>query len=84
MSAFVTDDEYDRARSEPDFRQKLLMEKLDLLLEEIAKLRQRKPASGSPEARFLREGVDLAVQVADVLQKGARPAPHRPGGSEAA
>ena len=73
MSAFVTDDEYDRARAEPDFRQKLLMEKLDLLLEEIAKLRLRKPASGSPEARYLREGVDLAVQVANALQKGANP-----------
>lgn len=79
MSALVTEDEYERARSEPDFRQKLLMEKLDLLLAEIGKLRQRKPAPGSPDARFLREGVDLAVRMADLLQKGAQA-----GNSEAA
>lgn len=72
MSAFVTDAEYDRARNEPDFRQKLLMEKLDLLLEEISRLRQRKPAPGTPEARLLRESVDLAVKMASLLQKNAR------------
>jgi len=84
MSAFITDDEYDRARNEPDFRQKLLMEKLDFLLEEIARLRESKPASGSPEARFLREGVDLAVQMADLLQKGAKADSAKADSSEAA
>ena len=71
MSALVTEDEFDRARQDPEFRQKLMVDKLDQLLEEIARLRETKPAPDSDTARQIREGVDLAVQLADLLQKAA-------------
>lgn len=71
MSDLVTEDEFDRARQDPEFRQKLMVDKLDQLLEEIARLRETKPAPDSDTARQIREGVDLAVQLADLLQKAA-------------
>jgi len=69
MSALVTEDELNRAQQDPEFRQKLMMDKLDLLLGEIARLRETKPAPDSDVARQIREGVDLAVKLADLLQK---------------
>ncbi len=79
MTGIVTDADLERARQEPAFRHQLVAENLDLLLRELAKLR-----SGTPDptrAGQLREGVDLAVQLADLLQRIAGEAP---GSSRAA
>jgi hypothetical protein len=68
-SYFVTDHDLARARRDPEFREKLLASNLDYLLVALARLR----ASGSAEhpgpAEQIREGVQLAVKLADMLQK---------------
>jgi hypothetical protein len=75
MSEQVTDEELERARTDPEFRQEFMAGKLEMLLEALNKMRQ---ASGvEPQAaRQIREGVDLAVKLADRLQQksGARSA----------
>ena len=64
----VTADDLARARKDPAFRQQLMAENLDLLLEALN--RMRRASSNTPEsARQMREGVDLAVKLADRLQR---------------
>lgn len=69
MSAFAlaTDHDRERAREDPAFRQKLLSDHLDRLLDELNRLRRGKP--DAERAKQIREGVDLAVKLADLLQK---------------
>lgn len=64
----VTDSDLALARSDPQFRRKLIADSLELLLGELNRLRNR---SGSDPARTrqIREGVDLAVKLADLLQR---------------
>jgi hypothetical protein len=73
MTGIVTDADLERARQEPAFRHQLVAENLDLLLRELAKLRSSAP--DPTRAGQLREGVDLAVQLADLLQRIAGEAP---------
>ena len=71
MSDLVSDDDLARARSDPAFRQQLLAENLERLLEALNTMRRTDDAS--PEAaRQMREGVDLAVKLADRLQQTRR------------
>jgi hypothetical protein len=76
-SAFpgVTDDDLARARSDPAFRQKLLTESLETLLAKMQKLRKSTPSAVSTGEGQLREGVELAVRLAELIQKvdGAHP-----------
>jgi hypothetical protein len=66
MSELVTAEELAQARSDADFRQKFLAFHLEQLLEALKVLRNSEP---NPEtARQLREGVQLAVKMADRLQ----------------
>ena len=66
----VTEDDILRARSDPEFRQQMMAENLDRLLEALNKM--RRAADPKPEAeRQIREGVDLAVKLADILQQNA-------------
>jgi hypothetical protein len=69
MSAFspVTDADLARARDDPAFRKKLLAQNLDALLTGIKKLRGPPPSSGGG-ARQLRESVELAVRLAELIQ----------------
>jgi hypothetical protein len=70
MSDLITEDELARARSDPEFRQQLLAQNLDRLLEALNKM--RKSGDTDPAAaRQIREGVDLAVKLADWLQQNA-------------
>ncbi len=72
MAAFspVTNDDLRRARSDPDFRQKMLTENLGLLLSRMQ--RMRNAASAAPGgAKQLREGVKLAVRLAELIQTGS-------------
>jgi hypothetical protein len=63
----VTDDELARARSDPAFRQKMLSQSLEALLEGIKKLRKT-PGSPGQDERQIREGVELAVRLAELIQ----------------
>jgi hypothetical protein len=78
MSALVTDDDLARARSDPGFRQQLMVNKLDLLLAALDSVR-RANGSNPERARQLREGADLAVKLADRLQD-ARQSEEPPAG----
>jgi hypothetical protein len=72
MSALITEEEFARAKDDAQFRQRMMVEKLDLLLAEIARMRLDKPEPNSPTAKQIKEGVDLAVKLADILQKKAQ------------
>jgi hypothetical protein len=70
MNELVSDEDLERARSDPEFRQKLLADNLERLLRALNVMRQTQ--SGNPQAaRQIREGVDLAVKLADRLQQNA-------------
>ena len=69
----VTDADLARARQDPAFRHQLVADHLDLLLNELNKLRNSAP--DAPRARQIREGVDLAVRLANLLQKIAVESP---------
>lgn len=69
MSDLVTEDDLARARSDPEFRQQLLAQNLDRLLEALNRMRRQ--GLPTPEgAQQIREGAALAVQLADRLQSG--------------
>jgi hypothetical protein len=70
MSDLVSEDDLARARQDPAFRQQLLADNLERLLDALNKMRRSN--SDSPQAaRQIREGVDLAVKLADRLQQNA-------------
>lgn len=63
----VTDADLAQARSDPAFRQKMLEQNLTALLDGIKKLRNGHPGAGAG-ARELREGVQYAVRLAEMIQ----------------
>jgi hypothetical protein len=69
----VTDAELARARNDPSFRQKLLSQNMEALLAGIKRLR-REPATSADGAKQIREGVELAVRLAELIQGPAKPA----------
>jgi hypothetical protein len=75
MAAFapVTDAELARARSDRAFRQKLLEQSLEALLAGLQKLRNAGPSRKSMSAKLIREGVELAVRLAELIQAPAKP-----------
>lgn len=74
MSDLVTDEDIRRARRDPVFRQQMLAENLGRLLEALK--RMRREGNATPHtARQMREGVDLAVKLADRLQQYDNPGP---------
>jgi hypothetical protein len=74
MSPFspVTEAELSRARNDPAFRRRLLRQSLDALLGKLQKERQAS-RSASPNEGQIREGVTLAVRLAELIQAGADP-----------
>ena len=67
MSAVISEEDLARARTDDAFRQRLMAESLDRLLALLNDMRRR--TDQNPErARQIREGVDLAVKLADRLQ----------------
>lgn len=74
MSVLVTDDDLARARKDPEFRQRFYADQLDRLLEKLNELRK----SGG-DARLIKEGVDLAVKLAERLNTKANMAKTTPG-----
>jgi hypothetical protein len=74
----VTDAELAQARSDPAFRQTLLSQNLDVLLARLKSLRSNGPSQraekGSDKgANQIREGVELAVKLAELIQAPAKP-----------
>jgi hypothetical protein len=69
MSSFppVTEADLSRARSDPAFRQRLLQQSLDALLDRLQKERQM-PNSVAAKPAQMREGVTLAVRLAELIQ----------------
>lgn len=69
MSPFsqVTDADLSRARTDRAFRQKLLQQSLDALLGRLNKERQM-PSSVAAKPGQMREGVTLAVRLAELIQ----------------
>jgi hypothetical protein len=70
MSTFsaITDSDLARARSDPAFRQQLLTCSLEMLLARIQKLRRTAQSVHPAEGKQLREGVELAVRLAELIQ----------------
>ena len=69
----VTEADLARARRDPAFRQQLVAANLELLIEELNKLRSAE--TNAKHARQIREGGHLAVQLAELLQRlGGTPA----------
>lgn len=75
MSDLATEDDIERARRDPSFRQQLLAHNLEKLLSALNIMRKnndKDPVS----VRQIKEGVDLAVKLADRLhQKDRNPGP---------
>jgi hypothetical protein len=67
MHRLVTEEDLTRAREDAGFRQQLMADNLERLLEALKQLRKSDYASAEA-ARQLREGVDLAVKLAARLQ----------------
>ena len=64
----ASEDDLEHARADPAFRDRLMAENLDMLLSELSRLRTK--ASHKPEsARHIREGANLAVKLAERLQR---------------
>ena len=71
MGDLVTEDDLARARTDPGFRQQLMADNLERLLEALNEM--RRSSDIKPDAaRQIREGVDLAVKLADRLQQNAQ------------
>jgi hypothetical protein len=64
----VTEDELARARNDPAFRQKLLSQSMEALLAGIKRLRKAQ-APTADETKQIREGVELAVRLAELIQE---------------
>jgi hypothetical protein len=77
LFAPVTEAELARARSEPAFRQKLLAQNLEILLAGVQKLRNATPSQGTASAKQMREAIELAVRLAEMIQRPAQQASRR-------
>jgi hypothetical protein len=66
--ALVTDRDLARARTDSEFRHRLVADNLEMLLDQLNRLRSRKDTDPA-RARQIREGVDLAVRLAELLQR---------------
>jgi len=64
----VTEEQLARARQDPAFRRKLLAENLDFLLATLNKMSKSRAAAEPACARQIRDGVELAVKLAGLLQ----------------
>jgi hypothetical protein len=73
--ALVTDEDLARARIDSAFRHQLVADNLELLLTELNRLRSGR--SDAKRSKQIREGVDLAVRLAELLQRIERPAAAR-------
>ena len=71
----VTDADLTRARTDPFFRQRLLEQNLEALLAGMKRLRNGAANSPGAGAKQLREGVELAVRLAELIQHSDQRSP---------
>ena len=64
----VTDEVLERARFDPAYRRKLLSDNLEVLLTKLNRMRAAGNSVDKNAARQIREGVDMAVRLAELLQ----------------
>ena len=69
MSKFVpvSEEELAHARIDPKFRQRLLSQNMEVLLESLKRARKSHDVAGSG-ADLIREGAQLAVRLAEIIQ----------------
>jgi hypothetical protein len=66
----VTDEDLARAREDVAFRHKMLAENLDQLLAALNRMRRSPAAAKEPaKARQIKEGVELAVKLSDLIHR---------------
>lgn len=70
MSDLISEEDIERARTDPGFRQELLAKNLERLLAALNLARKNNGEKDPKCAKQIREGVDLAVKLAGRLQKG--------------
>jgi hypothetical protein len=70
----VTEADLAQARVDPEFRNKLLTRNLEILLGKIQRQRQL-PRTATASAAQIREGVTLAVRLAELIQTTVIPPP---------
>jgi hypothetical protein len=68
-SSLITDSDLARARRDTGFRQQLLTDSLELLLGELGKLQRAANNTNNARADQVREGVELAVKLAELLRR---------------
>jgi hypothetical protein len=78
VSELVTDDDLTRARRDPEFRQRFYADNLDRLLEKLNEMRKT-----GGDAGLIKEGVELAVKLADRLNTKANLAKSQASGEAA-
>ena len=66
--SLVSETDLLRARTDPEFRQRLLGRNLEALLSSIKKLRGASTQLHGSDAKKLREGVELAVRLSELIQ----------------
>ena len=71
MSDLVSEQDLARARSDAVFRQEMMADNLERLLEALNEMRRSSDIKPD-DARQIQEGVDLAVKLADRLQQNAQ------------
>lgn len=64
----VTDEELKLARQDPAFRRQLLSNNLEVLMNKLNTLRATTRGLDKTSARQIREGVDMAVKLSEMLQ----------------
>jgi hypothetical protein len=68
----VTDAELARARSDSAFRQRLLEQNLEVLLAGLQKMRNAALSRKAAKPAMMREAVELAVRLAELIQAPAK------------
>ena len=71
MSELVTQDDITRSHSDPAYRQQLLAQNLERLLEALNTMRKNNDKDPT-SVRQIKEGVELAIKLADKIQKNER------------
>ena len=64
----ASEDDLAHARTDPSFRHQLMTKNLDMLLSELNRLRT-KAGNKAETDRHIREGANLAVKLAELLQR---------------
>lgn len=67
MTGLVSEEDIQRARTDPQFRQELMAQGLEMLL--VALNRMHHGEAAPQNAKLMSEGTKLALQLADQIQK---------------